>query len=256
MDFGVSQAGAALLAPASRAVEAGRGNDDRQASGTLLASASTQRHKGAERAVSSVGRASRLHREGRRFESVTAHHDMQSPPEVGISVRSPWKTVRWRISRIKAAPACEIGTETAPDAESAIRRAIEQYEITDPHKQSRLAARRVAPGRNLAGRNPMRSVASRLTIACSACMVQGSRVLLAGCVTIGAMALSSRQAMAWFGCVAPAIPYNCHPLETVGLVPARAYFVRYPTCSFWGFQSTSLLVCMPSNRLVLDRRQY
>ncbi len=27
-----------------------------------------------ERAVSSVGRASRLHREGRRFESVTAHH--------------------------------------------------------------------------------------------------------------------------------------------------------------------------------------
>ena len=30
----------------------------------------------AERAVSSVGRASRLHREGRRFESVIAHHEI------------------------------------------------------------------------------------------------------------------------------------------------------------------------------------
>jgi hypothetical protein len=29
------------------------------------------------RAVSSAGRASRLHREGRRFESVTAHHENQ-----------------------------------------------------------------------------------------------------------------------------------------------------------------------------------
>src|SRR5690606_7486771 len=35
----------------------------------------------ARRAVSSVGRASRLHREGRRFEPVTAHH-RNGPPKI------------------------------------------------------------------------------------------------------------------------------------------------------------------------------
>lgn len=42
---------------------------------------------GGQRAVSSVGRASRLHREGRRFEPVTAHHASQRPPEGPASGR-------------------------------------------------------------------------------------------------------------------------------------------------------------------------
>jgi hypothetical protein len=50
---------------------------------------------------------------------------------------------RWKIIRIKAAPADELGTVEAPDAETAIRIAIEQFEIDDPHRQRRLVARRM-----------------------------------------------------------------------------------------------------------------
>jgi hypothetical protein len=53
------------------------------------------------------------------------------------------KQLRWRISRIKSTPAAEIGTVTASDAESAIRKAIEEYQIPKPH-HSRLVARRIA----------------------------------------------------------------------------------------------------------------
>ena len=50
---------------------------------------------------------------------------------------------RWKISRIKSTPAEELGTVEAPDAETAIRVAIKEFEITDPQHQRRLAARRV-----------------------------------------------------------------------------------------------------------------
>jgi hypothetical protein len=47
---------------------------------------------------------------------------------------------RWRISLIKATPARLIGHVTAPDAETAIAKAIEEFKITDPSQQRRLIA--------------------------------------------------------------------------------------------------------------------
>ena len=45
--------------------------------------------------------------------------------------------------RLKATPAEQLGTIEAPDAESAIQKAIERYGITEPWKQQRLLAYRV-----------------------------------------------------------------------------------------------------------------
>jgi hypothetical protein len=47
---------------------------------------------------------------------------------------------RWRISLIKATPARLIGHVEAPDAESAIKKAIEEFKITDPYGRRRLIA--------------------------------------------------------------------------------------------------------------------
>ena len=49
----------------------------------------------------------------------------------------------WAISRIEGTPAVEIGWVDAPDAETAIKEAIERYGITDREQQKRLVARRV-----------------------------------------------------------------------------------------------------------------
>jgi hypothetical protein len=49
----------------------------------------------------------------------------------------------WAISRIKGTPAVEVGWVDAPDAETAIKEAIERYGITDREQQKRLVARRV-----------------------------------------------------------------------------------------------------------------
>jgi hypothetical protein len=51
---------------------------------------------------------------------------------------------RWRISRIRATPAVEIGSVYAPDANEAIHRAIEEFGISNPDHQKRLMARRVS----------------------------------------------------------------------------------------------------------------
>jgi len=51
---------------------------------------------------------------------------------------------RWRIIRLKATPAVELGTVEASDADKAIELAIKEFEITNPQHQRRLAARRVA----------------------------------------------------------------------------------------------------------------
>src|SRR5437764_525653 len=50
----------------------------------------------------------------------------------------------WRIVRIKATPAAEIGAVFAPDAQSAVREAIQKYHITEPWQQQRLMACRVS----------------------------------------------------------------------------------------------------------------
>jgi hypothetical protein len=54
---------------------------------------------------------------------------------------------RWRISLIKATPAAVIGYVEAPDAETAIAKAIEEFKITDPQKQRRLIAQQLERGR-------------------------------------------------------------------------------------------------------------
>jgi hypothetical protein len=47
---------------------------------------------------------------------------------------------RWRFSLIKATPARLIGYVEAPDAETAVAKAIEAFKITDPSRQRRLIA--------------------------------------------------------------------------------------------------------------------
>jgi len=47
----------------------------------------------------------------------------------------------WEISRIKGTPAAILGRIEAPDAESAIKKWIETYDITDPQQQQRFVAR-------------------------------------------------------------------------------------------------------------------
>jgi len=49
----------------------------------------------------------------------------------------------WAISHIKGTPASELGHVHAPDAATAIKRAIEKWDIRDEEQQKRLAARRV-----------------------------------------------------------------------------------------------------------------
>jgi 1,2-phenylacetyl-CoA epoxidase PaaB subunit len=57
--------------------------------------------------------------------------------------KKPLKQHRWRITRIKGTPAADVGSVYAPDAETAIKRAIEEFEIRDREQQKRLVARRV-----------------------------------------------------------------------------------------------------------------
>jgi hypothetical protein len=52
------------------------------------------------------------------------------------------KEHRWNIFLLRATPATPIGSVEAPDAPSAIKKAIEIYDITDPQKQKRLIAQR------------------------------------------------------------------------------------------------------------------
>jgi len=57
--------------------------------------------------------------------------------------KKPAKEVEWRVSRIKSTPAVYVGTVTAPDAETAIKKAIKEFEITDPEHRKRLVAQRI-----------------------------------------------------------------------------------------------------------------
>jgi len=54
----------------------------------------------------------------------------------------PW----WEIIRLKSTPAAHVGRVQAADAASAIKVAIEQYQITDPIQQRRLAAVPIVEG--------------------------------------------------------------------------------------------------------------
>jgi hypothetical protein len=48
----------------------------------------------------------------------------------------------WRIYRLRGTPAAFIGIVYAPDEQAAIKKAIEEYGITDPQNQERLIAQR------------------------------------------------------------------------------------------------------------------
>jgi hypothetical protein len=50
----------------------------------------------------------------------------------------------WSIYRLRGTPAAFIGIVDAPDEASAIKKAIEDYNITDPEGQKRLIAQRRA----------------------------------------------------------------------------------------------------------------
>jgi hypothetical protein len=58
--------------------------------------------------------------------------------------RTSKSSPRWRVTVIGGAKAREICELEAQSAEEAIKRAIREFEITDPQQQSRLAARPVA----------------------------------------------------------------------------------------------------------------
>ena len=58
------------------------------------------------------------------------------------SPKKPVQDVAWRITRIKGSPAAFVGRVYAPDAETAIKRAIEEFGITNPEHQKRLVAQR------------------------------------------------------------------------------------------------------------------
>ena len=54
------------------------------------------------------------------------------------------KLFRWRISRIRSNAARELSEVEAPDADRAIKAAIEAFGVTDPWQQRRLVAQRLA----------------------------------------------------------------------------------------------------------------
>jgi hypothetical protein len=55
---------------------------------------------------------------------------------------SPEKRYRWSIYRLRGTPAAFLGSVDAADEKSAIKAAIEQFAIDDPHQQKRLIAQR------------------------------------------------------------------------------------------------------------------
>jgi hypothetical protein len=60
-----------------------------------------------------------------------------------VSKKARSKLYEWRITRIRGTPAAFVGYVEAPDAEQAVKAAISQFGISNPHEQARLAAQRV-----------------------------------------------------------------------------------------------------------------
>jgi hypothetical protein len=52
------------------------------------------------------------------------------------------KQYKWLIYRLKGTPAALLGHVEAPDEETAIKKAIEEFGITNPQLQKRLLAQR------------------------------------------------------------------------------------------------------------------
>jgi hypothetical protein len=52
------------------------------------------------------------------------------------------KEYSWNIYRLRGTPAAFIGTVDAPDETTAVKKAIEEFAITDAEQQKRLIAQR------------------------------------------------------------------------------------------------------------------
>jgi hypothetical protein len=57
--------------------------------------------------------------------------------------KKPTSLPEWRIIRIKGSPAAYVGRVRAADETEAIRKAIHEFQITNPEEQKRLAAQRI-----------------------------------------------------------------------------------------------------------------
>jgi hypothetical protein len=53
------------------------------------------------------------------------------------------KEYHWNVYRLRGTPARFVGIVEAPDEATAIKKAIEEFKITDPAMQKRLLAQRV-----------------------------------------------------------------------------------------------------------------
>jgi hypothetical protein len=56
--------------------------------------------------------------------------------------KKPAPVVAWTIYRVKGTPALNLGPVYAPDEETAIKKAIEEFKITNPEQQKPLIASR------------------------------------------------------------------------------------------------------------------
>jgi hypothetical protein len=68
---------------------------------------------------------------------------MAKPPNQAPEATTPVRQHRWSIYRLKGTPAKLLGHVEAPDEESAIKQAIEEFKIA-PELQGRLLAQRRA----------------------------------------------------------------------------------------------------------------
>lgn len=57
-------------------------------------------------------------------------------------MKKPTSLPEWRIIRIKSSPAAYVGHVRAADEKEAIRKAIQEFQITNPEVQKRLVAQR------------------------------------------------------------------------------------------------------------------
>ena len=55
----------------------------------------------------------------------------------------PKSVKKWRVSRIKGNAAHNYGTVEAPSADAAVRKIVQEYQISDPEVLKRFAARPV-----------------------------------------------------------------------------------------------------------------
>jgi hypothetical protein len=79
------------------------------------------------------------------IRAVCYSRNMAKPPKKQVpEATAPRKQHRWAIYQIGGTPAKLLGHVEAPDEESAIKQAIEEFSITNPQLQKRLLAQRRA----------------------------------------------------------------------------------------------------------------